>query len=520
MKKILSNLSIKQKILFQSLITFLFLLLLGSFATFGLQSQKKTINDIVSIRYTLTLECATIIDNLTSVHANIYKGFMLTRADYDKEAVAALFKEQWPVLDKTIEKIKSIIDSKKLTEEENALFAESLKNAIEYRSKAVDSVSTAEYDINTGTIMLGMCDDQFKELKQNLNNFKNMQANVSMVKLKKTESDFTFFTSFTLIIFIVAILLSILISIINSIFITTPLIKTINAMKNIAEGDGDLTLRLNSDSKDEIGQLSSYFNKFVSKIMNIIVEVKKTSENLIAVSRQLNETSIILSQDAGNQAANVEEITASLEEVGAGIASNSQNSKDTDKIASELSTESENGGRAVNETVEAMRQIAHRINVIEDIAYQTNLLALNAAIEAARAGDHGKGFAVVAGEVRKLAEKSQSAAQEISLVAVKGLSIAENTGKLFYNIVPKIKTTAELIENITIATEEQNIGVSQIYTGMNQLGEITQKNAAASEMIASTSTHIHQNLTDLYKIIQSFKVDENEIEKTLVSYKE
>jgi methyl-accepting chemotaxis protein len=195
-----------------------------------------------------------------------------------------------------------------------------------------------------------------------------------------------------------------------------------------------------------------------------------------------------------------------VEQMTASIAQNTENAKVTNQMATKASGEAGDGGEAVGKTVEAMKQIAKKISIIDDIAYQTNLLALNAAIEAARAGEHGKGFAVVAAEVRKLAERSQVAAQEISEVASSSVELAERAGKLLEAMVPSIKKTANLVEEIAAASQEQYSGVGQINVAMNQLSQLTQQNASASEELAATSEEMSGQAHQLQQSMAFFKV--------------
>ena len=191
----------------------------------------------------------------------------------------------------------------------------------------------------------------------------------------------------------------------------------------------------------------------------------------------------------------------------ASINQNTENAKVTDGMASQAAKQAAQGGEAVTETVTAMKQIAGKIGIIDDIAYQTNLLALNAAIEAARAGEHGKGFAVVAAEVRKLAERSQIAAQEIGELASGSVDKAESAGRLLGEIVPAISKTSDLVQEITAASEEQSAGVSQVNTAMGQLNQITQQNASSSEELAATAEEMSSQATQLQNLMAFFKVD-------------
>jgi methyl-accepting chemotaxis protein len=216
-----------------------------------------------------------------------------------------------------------------------------------------------------------------------------------------------------------------------------------------------------------------------------------------------------LSQAASEQAAGVEQTSASIEQMTSSIAQNTENAKITDGMASKAAKDASDGGEAVNATVDAMKQIAKKIGIIDDIAAQTNLLALNAAIEAARAGEHGKGFAVVAAEVRKLAERSQVAAQETGEVASSSVELAEKAGRLLAEIVPNIRKTSDLVQEITAASTEQSSGVGQINSAVSQLSQTTQQNASSSEELAATSEEMSNQAEQLQQTMSFFKLDSN-----------
>ncbi|NOZ10916.1 MAG: HAMP domain-containing protein [Gammaproteobacteria bacterium] len=270
---------------------------------------------------------------------------------------------------------------------------------------------------------------------------------------------------------------------------------------------GDMSMRISVTSQDEIGQLQSAMQKMVEKIGSVVGQVRSGTANLVSASVQVNSTSQSLSQGASEQAASVEETGASLEQMSATIAQNAENAKVTDGMATQAATQAEEGGQAVSETVKAMRSIAAKVDLIEDIAYKTNLLALNAAIEAARAGEHGKGFAVVAAEVRKLAERSQVSAQEIGELAGNSVAVADSAGKLLEEIVPSIRKTADLVQEITAASEEQSAGVGQLNTAVAQLDKVAQTNAAASEQLAATAEEMNGQASQLQRVVGFFKLD-------------
>lgn len=292
-------------------------------------------------------------------------------------------------------------------------------------------------------------------------------------------------------------------------WITRSIVGPINVAMGVAKklAEGDLAVNIEVESKDETGQLLTALQNMVAKLASVITDVRDASSALASASGEISSTAQSISQATSEQAASVEETSASIEQMNASINQNTENSKVTDGMAGKAAKEAAEGGQAVKQTVTAMKQIAGKIGIIDDIAYQTNLLALNAAIEAARAGEHGKGFAVVAAEVRKLAERSQVASQEIGELASSSVQMAEKAGHLLDEMVPSITKTSELVQEITAASEEQSTGVKQVNVAMTQLNQITQQNAAASEELAATAEEMSSQAEMLQSTMSFFKLE-------------
>ncbi len=287
--------------------------------------------------------------------------------------------------------------------------------------------------------------------------------------------------------------------------LSRPLVEGVRFAETVA--GGDLTADLDIQQKDEIGLLSDALRNMVYRLKGVVSEVQTAADNAASGSEEMSSSAEEMSQGASEQAASLEEVSSSMEQMSANIQLNADNAAQTEKIALQTAQDAEDGGRQVKETVDAMRNIAEKIDIIQEIARQTDLLALNAAIEAARAGDAGKGFAVVASEVRKLAERSGEAAKEINALSGSSVDVAETAGQMLEKIVPDIRKTAELVQEISAASKEQTAGSDQINKALQQLDDVVQQNASAAEEVSSTAEELSAQAQQLQETMEFFKVD-------------
>lgn len=273
-----------------------------------------------------------------------------------------------------------------------------------------------------------------------------------------------------------------------------------------AISEGNLTFALPPATHDEVGQMMGSLSRMVEKVSGVLTDVAVATGKVTLGSGQMKSTAQQMSDGASEQAAAAEQTTSSMEQMSSSIQQNADNAVQTNRIASAAATEAQASGEAVAQTTAAMKEIAVKINIIEEIARKTDLLALNAAVEAARAGEHGRGFAVVASEVRKLAERSQAAAGEIGKLTGTGVAVADEAGRMIAKLVPNIRKTAELVQEIAAASAEQSAGAGQVNQAVQQLDQVIQRNAASSEELASTAADLAAQAEALQHAISFFKI--------------
>jgi len=328
---------------------------------------------------------------------------------------------------------------------------------------------------------------------------------------KKTESaqqaikqNFSLIFAGIIITSIIIIVIAIILSMLTANRISRPLIAANKLVKEVSEGN--LNVNIETKGKDEISQLLNNFKEMTDRLRTVIVQVSSVSEEIFSAGEELSKNSNEMSEVSLNQAASLEEISSSMEEMVANIQQNTDNAKQTEKVAEIASSEIIVGRESVDQTVASMQIIANKISIIGEIARQTNLLALNAAVEAARAGEHGRGFAVVAVEVRKLAERSQTAALEIDEVASSSVQIAQKSGELLKKIVPNIQKTSDLVQEIAAASIEQNSGADQVNSAIQELNSTVQGNTSRAETVANKTEQLNKQATSLIEAIDFFNL--------------
>ncbi|HEY6895916.1 MAG TPA: methyl-accepting chemotaxis protein [Rhodocyclaceae bacterium] len=498
----LNNLKIGVRLGIGFAITLTLLITVSVIGVTRINSLNGEVNNMVNDKFPKVVMATDIQEAINNI-ARQLRNAIIVKDPAEVQKSLDTVTEQRKIISDRLEKLEKVILSEKGKEHLKAI-KEARVHYVVAQDKFIELAKAGKRD-EAGAMVTGdLRTTQTAYLKaiQSLNDFQQ-----ELMEQAGKDAEATAKAAETILIAVatIATILTIAFALLITRSITRPVNQALQAAQRLSEGD--LTVSIDSDSKDEVGMLMAAMKTMIGKLGQIIGEVKGAADALSNAAGQVSATAQSLSQSSSEQAASVEETTASIEQMTASINQNTENAKVTDDMATTASTQAQEGGGAVNQTVDAMKQIAGKIGIIDDIAYQTNLLALNAAIEAARAGEHGKGFAVVAAEVRKLAERSQVAAQEIGALAGDSVKMAERAGTLLNEMVPSIKKTSDLVQEIAAASQEQSAGVGQINSAMGQLNKATQQNASASEELAATAEEMGGQSQQLQELMEFFTTD-------------
>jgi methyl-accepting chemotaxis protein len=518
---IMKNMKIGTKIL--GLVTVL-IVLMGTLAGYGIL-QLKSAGDEVKSLDEQEIPLSALVSELTALQkeqeVSLQKAIRLgiTNQPAELKKVAAEYDKQGKESDELLKKNDALVE-KALKESAGDAAAQKELTEIKEHLKTIEK-EYKEFDHEADQVMVLLKDGKLSAaaaleeklektgttLDTALGGFVKLIDKNLDKSVKKIEEDEALAVKMMIILTVAALIIGLAIGIFVSRSITRPINEALGVANSLSQGD--LTISVVSNSKDETGQMMAALSNMVEKLKQVVGDVIGATDNVASGSQELSATAQQMSQGATEQAASAEEISSSMEEMASSIRQNTDNAMQTEKISIKSAVDAKEGGKAVVQTVAAMKEIATKIGIIEEIARQTNLLALNAAIEAARAGEHGKGFAVVASEVRKLAERSQSAAGEISSLSSRSVAIAEQAGEMLTKMVPDIQKTAELVQEITASSKEQDTGAEQINKAIQQLDQVIQQNASASEEMASTSEELASQADMLKDSISFFRINNN-----------
>ena len=486
-------------------VTLLLLVVIAVVSVTRIGVLNSEIDNIVNDKYPKIIDAIDIVRAMNLV-SQLNRNLLLNPDPAEIQKEKDRISEQRKIITENVDKLDKVITSeegKKLLGEMKASRARYVVELEKYLATVARGERDAALKLLYGD-MRPVTDDYLGDIRK-LIEFQD----ALMVKAGK-EADATA-SSASYLVTVLSVVAAIM-AILTGWVITRSVLKQLGGEPDYARdmvvrlSEGDLTMKLTTSPKDTSSLLFA-MKTMIEKLNQVVTDVNGGAQALASASEEVSATAQSLSQAASEQAAGVEETSASIEQMTSSIAQNTENAKITDGMASKAANDAVSGGEAVNATVDAMKQIAKKIGIIDDIAAQTNLLALNAAIEAARAGEHGKGFAVVAAEVRKLAERSQIAAQEIGEVAGNSVELAEKAGRLLAEIVPNIRKTSDLVQEITAASTEQSSGVGQINSAVGQLNTTTQQNASSSEELAATSEEMSSQAEQLQQTMSFFRLD-------------
>ena len=546
MKNILMNMPLAKKFMLSSIISLVFMLLLGFFAFSGLRAQKASLVEIYDVRFKTYQTCATEFTEVTNAHSNLYKLISWVNAKYDDGKITGLGQEVQKSLKVSVDNLTKVQNAKQTSTEEKKLIQQILVNLTSYQKVATDLIDMLQADINGSTMYMATADDTYQVIKKGLGDLLTLEKTISSTRYTTAISSFNQTNVLVIVVMAVSLVLSFVISFFLQGIILAPVKKTVAAIQSVASGD--FTKRIDVNSKDEIGQMAANFNQLIDKLSGILRDVAMNSTRVATAATQLYSNSERMATGAEEVASQAGTVATASEEMAATSHEISSNCHLAAERGNEATKSTTSGAAVVEETVKGMERIANRvktsaktveslgqrsnqigeiIGTIEDIADQTNLLALNAAIEAARAGEQGRGFAVVADEVRALAERTTRATKEIGTMikaiqaetkaavsameeGVKevedGTSRAARSGQALQEILVHINDVTMQVNQITTAAEEQSATTGEISNNVQQITEVVADTARSAHESASSASQLSQLAEELQRLVGQFKL--------------
>jgi len=495
----------------------LLIIVINGVLTFVTLTRSRNLNK------TLTEEYSPVVNDLTHMSEMVSQSKMLIRSwvfidkqsgTPDKVKLEKLLNEEFPALLNSL-KSKPIEWEEGDTASLNVAF-QKVQSMIKLQKEVMSSLNSFEaYDdamvtfvvepqVQDGGEIIILSDEILNQVNTLSEKYKNKSNEV----LNDMNTGFTWFSVLVIVMSLLIIALSVFVALLLYNSIVAPLKKGVAFARAI--GNGDLSATVDVDQDDEIGQLASSLREMAGNLKDIVISIKTNSDKLVSSGNVLKESSLQLSKGSSDQAASAEEVSTSIEEMVANIDQNTENAIQTEKITVLTAKDVNVANQLSAEAAKSMKAVSEKITIISDIAFQTNILALNAAVEAARAGEHGRGFSVVASEVRKLAERSKLAADEIVNLVNTGLKVSQQAGDKTRLLVPDIEKTTQLIKEISAASIEQKTGAEQINLAMQQLNMITQENASSSDMLTQSSNQLAILAHNLKEAVGIFKLDEGD----------
>ncbi|MEW6236062.1 MAG: methyl-accepting chemotaxis protein [Candidatus Omnitrophota bacterium] len=494
---------------------FIMIVLIGVIGIEGywsLKVRQRILNDVFTTRIP-SLDYLIEVDRDLQQLLVAERSMIFCDAATDQfKQLAADYNDNYNQMEERWQKYKALCQN----EEEQTLFPQFEKSRDEWKAISQQIVDGRSADTREGRrlaldLSLGIAQEKFEATRAYLDQLQQILLKISQTDHETANASYGRNVFDFFFIMVIGLIAGILLSYLINKGITNPLAKCMRMIQDLSAGK--LNQSLDIDQKDEIGVIAGELAQMSASLREIIQGIQQSAEQVAASSEHLSTSSQSLAQGATEQASNLEEAAKTIDDLIRTIGNNSKNARQTEDVSSKAAVEADRGGQAVMETVDAMKTIADKITIINDISDQTNLLALNAAIEAARAGEMGKGFAVVAVEVRKLAERSQVAAKEIGEMAKSSVVKAEEAGALIQSVVPDIKNASELVRQISANCNEQTQSGEQLRTVIHQLEQVTRENSSSSEECASSSEELAAQAQSLQEMVSHFDIGETTMDK-------